>query len=407
MSTNRLRLYGPVFADGMQRAVGALIVMVANNPDDGWGRSAYHGDGNPPEFNAPVFWEACDLDTGTVYRSNGDGTWSPSGIGPDFGSAGIETDVISESTLNAGVTVEAVLIKDGSVDLIDTQTIKWGTPGTDVVLTADGTGLTVTGTGTILRADSFKDQWGTGGDLSVYHDGTDSRVDSITGKLIIDNQNVTGNTCLDLGTDTSATSIRVRNNSGATLWDLNGAGNITTRQTSTDGVASGTAMVIGGKLSSSTADSTALNQAVAGYHSFDVTYAMPANELVAGDVIDIEAVVRISTALNGGATAGAKLRLGGTDLVVAAPSTAGAANTRCRLRARLTARGAPGAAVALSGVCDAQWTDTVGTVTLAPTGAVPTFATNGALTVDVQEQTSAAGDASGRLVLESLVVRKN
>ena len=50
-----------------------------------------------------------------------------------------------------------------------------------------------------------------------------------------------------------------------------------------------------------------------------------------------------------------------------------------------------------------QWSDTTGTVTIYPTAnAVPTVATNAALSVGVAVECSAAGDGSGRLVLEQL-----
>lgn len=176
------------------------------------------------------------------------------------------------------------------------------------------------------------------------------------------------------------------------------------RLTTTDGVVSGTAKVVGGRLNVSTADSTAINQAASGYSSFDVTSIIPANTLKAGSRLKFRAVVRISVALNGGATVeGVKFRIGSTVLITVHASTAGTADTRCIIEGELVARGAPGAAVALAGVLTGAWSDTVAKITVgAPASGVPTFATNGALTADVQVSTSAAGDASGRMVLEDL-----
>ena len=175
------------------------------------------------------------------------------------------------------------------------------------------------------------------------------------------------------------------------------------RVTTTDGVASGDAAVVGGRLSASVADSTALPQ-LNSYASFDTTYAVPASTLTAGKILKIRAVVRISTLLNGGATAQVKLRIGGTDIIASAATTGGSANVRVVIDAELTARAAPGATAAISGVAWAASSDTVAKITVsAPTG-VPTFATNGALTIDVQAQSSATGDGSGRLVLEQLNV---
>ena len=182
---------------------------------------------------------------------------------------------------------------------------------------------------------------------------------------------------------------------------------LTGRATTTDNVTGGTARVIGGRAFSSIADSTAIVQAAAGYVTFDQSYSIPASTLKLGSVLKIRAVVRITTVLNAAATFQSKLRLGGTDLVISAESTGGAAGTRCFLDGVLTFRGAPGAAVGGSGVSTAIWTSTTGVVTtspLAPTDTVPTFATNGVLVVDVQGESSAAGDGSGRIVLEQLYV---
>jgi len=193
-------------------------------------------------------------------------------------------------------------------------------------------------------------------------------------------------------------------NTGPT--SLSGTTALTARATTTDGVTNGTARVIGGRAFSSTADSAEIVQAT-GFVTFDQSYSIPASTLKLGSVLKIRAVVRITTVLNGGATFQSKLRLGGTDLVISAPSTGGAAGTRCFLDGVLTFRGAPGAAVGGAGVSTAIWTSTTGVVTtapLAPTTTVPTFATNGALVVDVQGESSAAGTGTGRIVLEQLYV---
>lgn len=178
------------------------------------------------------------------------------------------------------------------------------------------------------------------------------------------------------------------------------------RVTTTDGVASGTAKVVGGRANASVADSSEIVQAAGGQVAFDETYSIPASTLKAGSTLHIRAVVRISTVLNGGATMDSTLRLGGAAIITSHESTAGAAGTRLVYEAWLTFRGAPGAAVEAAGVTTAVWSDTLGSITTAPlaAGAVPTFATNGALVVDATGESSAAGDASGRIVLEQLLV---
>jgi len=178
------------------------------------------------------------------------------------------------------------------------------------------------------------------------------------------------------------------------------------RLTVRDGVVGGTDRIVGGRAFSSVVDSTAIVQAAAGYVAFDETYSIPANTLKAGTTLHIRAVVRITTLLNAGALLQAQLRLGGVAILTSPDSTAGAVGSRCLLEAWLTVRGAPGAAVELSGASTAIWTDTVAVVTTQPlaAGAVPTFATNGALVVDAAAEASAAGDGSGRIVLEQLLV---
>lgn len=58
---------------------------------------------------------------------------------PDF----LTTDFVDESTLNAGVTVDGVLLKDGEVDGVDVSTT-YRAGGTDVALADGGTGASLT-----------------------------------------------------------------------------------------------------------------------------------------------------------------------------------------------------------------------------------------------------------------------
>lgn len=200
-------------------------------------------------------------------------------------------------------------------------------------------------------------------------------------------------------------------NSGSIVFTIGTAGGTqgtiqaVGRLTTTDGVTGGTARVVGGRAFASVTDSTPIAQAGAGYVAFDVSYTIPAATLKAGSMLRVRAVVRISTLLNGAATAQARIRLGGTQLITTLASTGSAAGTRATLEAWLVASTAPGAAVPCSGTGTGIWTDTTGAIASFPTAnAIPTFATNGALVVDVAAQTSAAGDGSGRLVLEQLIV---
>lgn len=146
--------------------------------------------------------------------------------GSDFGAPGLLTDQIGESTGAANITMLNLAVMAAGLRINDSQAIKFGTPGTDVVMTADGTDMVVTGTGDVVIGDNVDLKVGTGKDLGLRHDGSHSYVESTTGNLIIDNQNATGFTKIDLGSDTTATGLQVRNNSGTVLFQINGAGAI-------------------------------------------------------------------------------------------------------------------------------------------------------------------------------------
>lgn len=108
----------------------------------------------------------------------------------------------------------------------DASALKFGTPGTDLVMTPDGTNVVVTGTGKLRFVDDLSVQWGTGGDLSVLHNGTDTIITSITGNLDLDNTAATGATYVTLGTDTSATEFAVRGNGLTRRLIVTGAGQV-------------------------------------------------------------------------------------------------------------------------------------------------------------------------------------
>lgn len=142
----------------------------------------------------------------------------------DAGDKTIQADVIQESTAGLGVTIDSLPIKDGGLTIIDSGSLKFGTPGTDLVVTADGTDAVVTATGDLVLVDSVDLKIGTSKDLGLVHDGTNSLITNTTGNLVIDSQAATGALLLDLGTDTSATQMAVRNNSGSTLLSVLGSG---------------------------------------------------------------------------------------------------------------------------------------------------------------------------------------
>ena len=126
-----------------------------------------------------------------------------------------------------------------------------GGQGGDVIVDAgSGTGSEVdglisigvtTGTSIILGAnttlaDNISLTFGTGSDLTIVHDATNTVLTSTTGDLIIDNTLVTGSTIMRLGTDTSATSFEVRGNNDTAALTVDGAGDVTIGATTADRV---------------------------------------------------------------------------------------------------------------------------------------------------------------------------
>ena len=82
--------------------------------------------------------------------------------------------------------------------------------------------------GTVNLLDNIHLTIGTVDDLDIVHDGSNSVITSKVGNLTIDNTNATGETIVQLGTDTNTTSFIVKNDSGGTLLEVMGDGTIAT-----------------------------------------------------------------------------------------------------------------------------------------------------------------------------------
>lgn len=285
-----------------------------------------------------------------------------------------------------------------------------GVTGDVTVQSGDDSGAGATGDVTVESGTAVAGTTGTvrvqsGDDAGT---GTSGNVELSTGDAAV---GVTGDIALETGTDSGAgVSGDITMTIGGTAAGTEGTIQSIGRHTTTDGVPAGTARVTGGRAfplsAADAADSGAIIQAAGGQVAFNKTHSIPADTIKAGTILHIRAVVRITTVLNGAATMDCALRLGGAALITATDSTGGAEGTRCLMEGYLTFDDAPGAAVEGRGVCTAIWSDTVAVVGMAPlaAGAVPTFATNGALVVDVTAESSATGDSSGRIVLEQLFV---
>lgn len=339
----------------------------------------------------------------TVRSGNAAGATLSGNVAVSTGTAaGVgTTGTISFTTGNPG--------GDGTTGPITATTgTTTGAAGTGLIsLTTGGSGTGTTGNVNIITGNSPAGAGISGNIRLVTGTAGTTRGRVLVEAPILDL--VTQATNLDL-IDNNAAGLTVRAGAGGlailTVVTTNAAEafNYAARVTTTDGVAAGTARIVGGRAFASVADSAELAQAAAGYVAFDTTYSIPADTLKAGSVLRIVATVRVTTVLNAAATAQVQLQIGGANFGTSGESTAGAAGTRCRIVAEFTTRAAPGAGIATAGMASLQWSDTVAAVVLFPAAAVavPTLATNGPLVVGVAVESSGAGDGSGRIVLEQL-----
>jgi hypothetical protein len=183
-----------------------------------------------------------------------------------------------------------------------------------------------------------------------------------------------------------------------------GGTDFTGRVTTTDGVASGTARVVGGRATAnvSSTDTVTAADSNNSFVAFASAYSIPANTLKAGTVLRAKALVVVNDA-SGTDTLTVEMRIGGTTLVATSAVNPGATTDAHVLDFELVSRAVPGAAVSLVGT--GTWiTDTGGTIVTAPALLAPTnFATNGALTLDVRAKWS-SNTASTSARLEMLNV---
>lgn len=204
----------------------------------------------------------------------------------------------------------------------------------------------------------------------------------------------TGNFSLVMG-DNLAEAFKIREGSNVFLTfvttDGGEAVNCFQRLTTTDGVASGTARVVGGRAYSNTAagssHTNSTSEVVLG------SYSVPANTLKAGSTMRVRWKAKV-TANASTTTLTVRLRIGPTTLtgtvMVATAAVDTSANDIATGWVELISRAAPGASVAVEGV--GYYSDPAaagGTMKVASLDAT-NLATNGALLVEVTGQWSAA-----------------
>lgn len=162
---------------------------------------------------------------------------------------------------------------------------------------------------------------------------------------------------------------------------------LTGRVTTTDGVASGTARVVGGLAYAATAAGT-LGPTGGTAETTLQSYAIPANTMKAGTVLRVRATIR-ATAETGATTFTGKLKIGSTPIVTVGPFDLGASDI-IRLDMEITSRAAPGASAAVVVTGLATGTAAGSAVNNAIVLAPANYATNGALTLALTGQFSAS-----------------
>lgn len=188
--------------------------------------------------------------------------------------------------------------------------------------------------------------------------------------------------------------------SSQSIADLTGTGRFTT----TDGVASGTARIVGGQIKAgiATTDTLLASAGASAAVDFATTCVIPANTFKAGTVLRVRVMVRVSDA-SGSDTLTVALLLGSTSLIATTAVNPGAATDLHILEFEITSRAAPSAASALVG--SGRWITNTGGTIAHGTGllASTNFATNAALTLKAQGTWSST-TASTAATLESLNV---
>ena len=160
-----------------------------------------------------------------LFEVQGDGTVTiPDALTGDWIFTGPDAGITGNPTI---LTLATNLVTiAGNLDV---------TQGLDVIGAALTTAAGITNTagevlisdGNLQLNDTITLSLGTGDELSIVHDGTNSVVTSSAGNLLVNNTSTTGATTVQLGSDTSATKFDILNISDGTLLSVNGAGQVT------------------------------------------------------------------------------------------------------------------------------------------------------------------------------------
>lgn len=94
-----------------------------------------------------------------------------------IGAAGALSMLVLDTT-NGSETV--VIGAANGLRINDSSELRFGTPGTDVLFSADGTNVTVSGTGTLRAVDNFVYEFGTDGDVNISYNSANNRYQGVS-----------------------------------------------------------------------------------------------------------------------------------------------------------------------------------------------------------------------------------
>lgn len=317
---------------------------------------------------------------------------------PILDSAGNELVKFVKTT----TAVNELTITNNSTGLGPTLTAT-GETNVPITLAGKGTGAVILGQATSTDVRMAADQPigdSSGNELIKF-----TKVASAVNELTISNNSTgLGPTIIASGETNVPMTISAKGTGALTLGQATGSIPCVARVTTTDGVSSGTARVVGGRAYVKTTLTDAVTAATSnGNHTdFASTYSIPANTLGLGSVTKIRGLVRVTDA-SGTDTLEIKVYIGATTLLTTTAFDPDAANDLVRFEFMLTSLAAAGATAAHVG--EGVWVTSDGgslvhgVASLASTN----LATNGALVIKASAKWS-SNTASTSANLDSLYV---
>ena len=282
---------------------------------------------------------------------------------------------VLQTRSQAGVVEKGTLTVDGASTLTGAVTVS----GTLTAATIANTNIDAGASGTAGTVDIFPTTAAKG---KVQFTATDSTGDTTTTITNAAQAGAVTYTIPDAGASASFVMT-------AGAQTIAGAKSFTGRITTTDGVASGTAKVVGGRAYAgiSSTDALLASAGASAHVDFASTYSIPANTIGSGTVIRISGSV-LADQVDGTDTLEIKVYLGGTTLLTTTAFDPSAVTDFVNFDFELVSRAAASAASAIVGKGEWVTSDTGAETRGAAVLASTNFATNGALVVKVSAKWS-------------------